>query len=80
MRVIRVVTHPNDLLAGEIPGHWLECFRYAGLVTVHKDEKDRTVFDIHAPRSVDDNTWASMNAKRMRSFGINAVDAPEWKY
>jgi len=59
-------------------GTFLECLRYAGLVTIHQDDGKHVTFDLHAPRGLDDAVWAQHNADRMQTFGINAVKAPEW--
>jgi len=54
----------------------LEQLRYAGVIKLHKEY----FFDIAAPQGVTDSTlWASSNAERMSSFGINAVCAPRWE-
>lgn len=54
----------------------LEQLRYAGIVTIHRDNEDGVCFDLHCPSGLDDKQWAKMNAERMRSFTYNAVDAP----
>lgn len=83
--VVRVVqTHTDngtELNEGAIiDDAFLECLRYAGLVTNHpiNDETSLTsrCFDIRAPHGVLSDVWAEQNAARMRSFGFNAVKAP----
>jgi hypothetical protein len=55
----------------------IECLRYAGLLSVHTfDPEEKITFDIQPPHGVDSKKWAEMNAKRMQSFGYNAVCAP----
>lgn len=54
----------------------IECLRYAGVVTVHRDNNEGMCFDIHCPHGLMDRPWAEMNAERMRSFTYNAVAAP----
>lgn len=63
-------------------GAWSESLRYMGYLTVVKeyDGKDGyEVVDISAPRGLDSKSWADSNAARMRTMGINAAAAPEWK-
>lgn len=57
----------------------LECLRYAGIVGnvdhKYKDDEDAEGyfnFCVYAPKDIDEEAWADMNMKRMRSFGINA--------
>tara|TARA_R110000824_G_scaffold83438_5_gene208941 strand:+ start:319 stop:573 length:255 start_codon:yes stop_codon:yes gene_type:complete len=76
-RVVRVVMNHDETHS---VGTLIECLRYAGLVQVHRGQGDTTVFDIRAPHDVNDGVWAENNAKRMQSFYINAVDAPEASY
>ena len=65
-------------------GTLLECLRYAGVISnvEHdyndgEDAKGHYSFTIYAPNcDIDQEVWASMNAKRMRSFMINAQDKP----
>jgi stalled ribosome rescue protein Dom34 len=59
----------------------LECLRYAGVISkvetesVEKGNRHMTVFkfDLYPPQGVQDQVWADMNAKRMRSFMVKAV-------
>lgn len=83
--VVRIVTHPTELetrfIGEHQPGHtlgeFMECMRYAGLIRIHRDNSEGMCFDIRPPSGVDSKMWAEMNAKRMQSFGYNAVCAPE---
>lgn len=54
----------------------LEQFRYAGLITVHRDNDEGICFDLHCPHGLVSENWAKQNAERMRSFQYNAVSAP----
>jgi len=85
--VVRVVMFKNEHAMDRKPGNisfarnmgtFLECLRYAGLVTIHRDDEKHVTFDLHAPRNIDDEVWARQNAERMQTFGINAEKAPEW--
>ena len=85
--VVRVVMFKDEHALERKPGNvsftrnmgtFLECLRYAGLVTIHQDDGKHVTFDLHAPRGLDDAVWAQHNADRMQTFGINAVKAPEW--
>lgn len=85
MWVVRVVTGDDEMdtrSTTEVakPGHTLKEFmenlRYAGVLRIHRDDPSGMCFDIMPPIGVDSGTWAEMNAKRMRSFGYNAVKAP----
>lgn len=86
--VVRVVqTHTPDgteVYEGDPLGSFIECLRYAGLVTVHQesvrpDSLTSLCFDIHCPHGLKSKPWSEMNAERMRSFGYNAVSAPSTK-
>lgn len=60
----------------------LQCLRYAGTVAIHRDDEDGMCWDLLPPRHINhhgNQTWAKMTASRMKSFGLNAVAAPEWK-
>lgn len=77
--VVRIIWDREATINAHFNGPWLECLRYAGIATVHKDEEDKQVFDLHAPKGIADTAlWAEVNANRMSSFGINAVKAPAW--
>lgn len=54
----------------------LEQFRYAGLITVHREDEQGMCFDMKCPHGIVDKVWAEQNAKRMQSFWYNAVVAP----
>lgn len=75
-QVVRVVL-PDGMnqLTSEVR-QLVECLRYAGIATVHRDNDDGLCFDLHCPSGLMDKPWAEMNAKRMRSFTYNAVAAP----
>ena len=71
----RKITQDDSVMANP----FIECLRYAGLVVVHKDnEYGMTIDLIQRDPKVDSQVWAQMNAKRMESFGFNAVAAPEY--
>lgn len=60
-------------------GTLLECLRYASVIGnvkhEYKDDEDGKgyySFDIYAPKNVNYEAWADMNAERMRSFMIRA--------
>jgi len=74
--VVRVVTDPGSRDWFDNP--FLECLRYAGLVTVHPPAAGRqTCFDVLPPHGPSDRTWAERNAARMRSHGLHAVACPQ---
>lgn len=80
VRVVQTVTPDGEQLreGGDIEA-FVECLRYAQLVTIHETESTSLTtlcFDIHAPHGMDSKRWATMNAKRMATFGFNAVEAP----
>lgn len=56
---------------------FIESLRYAQLAEVH--EESNKVFDLIAPRGLDSKIWATQNAERMESQGLNAVAAPAWE-
>ena len=78
----RSVSGVENHEGGIIDDGFLECLRYAGHVTVHEIDHKLNMtsrcFDIRCPaeNGYDMQAWAEMNAKRMRSFGFNAVAAP----
>lgn len=81
MAIRRYVVRFADV---EHAGPLLECLRYAGIIhfltSAGADAArrgDRVSFDLYAPRNVDTETWATANASRCRSFGYNAVAAPQ---
>jgi hypothetical protein len=43
-------------------------------------DRERVVLEFGPPkeRGIDTQIWAEQQAKRMRSFGFNAVAAPQW--
>lgn len=78
-QVVRVVIedHPKAMnkCTSEVR-QLLECLRYAGIVTLHRDNEHGVCFDLHCPAGLMHKPWAEMNAQRMQSFGYNAVSAP----
>jgi hypothetical protein len=79
--VVRVVQTDDDveLLMNKDLSQFVECLRYAGLVTVHEvDPRGLTTlcFDIRCPHGLNSKAWSEQNAARMKSFGYNAVSAP----
>lgn len=81
VRVINpVLDGPAETLAERdaLQGMWVEQLRYMGHVRVLGENATRQVLEFRAPRHLDSKIWASQNAARMRSFGLNAVEAPEW--
>lgn len=82
VRVINYREDPHRSRYGrdELPGLWVEQLRYMGhareLATY--DDPPRTVLEFYAPSNIDSRVWATQNAERMQSFGINAVPAPKW--
>ena len=84
VRVIASKTEVMGLQPDQTLSMFLEQLRYAGLVSICKEEwdkngeRDRIVFDIYPPKGVDAQIWADQNAKRMKSFMINAAAAPAW--
>jgi len=85
--VVRVVAYDRETepklpcIAREDIGTLVECLRYAGLVEVHQPESDGLWFDLLPPAAIgagNSKVWSENNAKRMESFGFNAVSAPMW--
>ena len=66
----------------EITPAFLTCLENAGLGKVHDTDRDGYTFDLFPPcqehHGIDEKTWAEENAKRISSFGFNAVAAPRW--
>ena len=86
--VVRVVNPiPNHdpkrkMFGPAVPGAWVEALRYMGYLRRVKeyDGKDPyEVFEIRAPRGMDSKVWANHNADRMKTMGIDAAAAPEWR-
>lgn len=77
--VVRVTV---DRATADKWGLLIEQLRYMGHFRVHRDGDNGVVFDIypiiHASKGEPREAWCRQNAERMRSFGINAVVAPEW--
>lgn len=84
--VVRVVAYGKEIepplcgIARDEIGTLVECLRYAGLLEIHQPESDGLWFDLLPPAFAKGNSkqWAENNAKRMQSFGFNAVSAPQW--
>lgn len=90
--VVRVVCIKDERLPMSVtdfpPDAFIECLRYAGLITVHPSEiyveqtehgrleMDKTTFDLHCPNGLLSDVWAEQTSAKMRSFGYNAVKAP----
>lgn len=75
--VVRIVLSEKQADNGDLNA-LIECLRYAGLVcTVGHSPSGALAFDLVPPKGVDTKTWAHMNAERIRTFGFNAVAAPE---
>jgi hypothetical protein len=69
LHIVRIVipweTKPID-------GGFVDCLRYAGVLSVH-DTESAQCLEISAPKGLIGKVWAEQNAARMRSFGYNAV-------
>jgi hypothetical protein len=76
--VVRVVYNEDFIMDKSTfgDGAFIECLRYAGVVTKHESSTSTACFDIHCPKGLDSKNWSEQNARRMQSFGINAVSAP----
>lgn len=79
-KVIRLVFHRNDI--DEITDDLgctlsveslIEYLRYAGIITVHRDNSTGICFDLHTPKGMDNETWVNQNVERIKSFGVNAA-------
>lgn len=85
VRVVNPVTShdPKRKFWGpSIPGVWVESLRRMGYLHVVREYDGKTpyeVFEIRAPHGVDSKLWANGNADRMKTMGIDAAAAPEWK-
>src|SRR5574340_1264420 len=75
----REVDDPMYFTVSHTFPEFLENLRYAGIAQVHDETEKTILFDIYAPAGVDTKIWAELNARRMQSFGYNAIAAPEWK-
>lgn len=80
--VVRIVQTADEI--GKETTNWaqlIEHLRYAGIVSVHRDDETGICFDIHAPKSCwpESEVWANQNAERIRSVGTNAVKAPAYR-
>jgi len=80
--VVRVVIPTIDNappLAQTVDSSFLECLRYAGVISLHRDDEEGQCFDIQPPRHLNasgSKIWSEQNAARMETFGYNAVSAP----
>lgn len=85
--VVRVVNpipshNPKRTWGPSMHGAWVESLRRMGYLRVVRPYDGRNpyeVFEISAPRGVDSKIWADGNAERMKTFGIDAAAAPEWR-
>ena len=69
VRVVFPATHsPKDRMAMLV--EWL---RYAGIVGDVQDNENELAFVMRSPDGVDSFTWATMNADRIKSFGVSAT-------
>lgn len=86
---VRVVCIADPIIPPSVSDYpseiFIECLRYAGLITPHNSDEfiivdgigcAKQVFDIECPHGLDSKVWSEQNAKRMKSFGYNAVSAP----
>lgn len=78
-RIVRVVLPDgvNDLTT-EVRG-LLDCLKYAGLIVMHRDDRDGVCFDVLPPQEFAgrDEQWARDAAAYFRAGAYNAVVAPE---
>lgn len=79
--VVRIALNANnsdDLSTPVVSDKFLECLRYAGIAsTTHETSNEGVMFDLYPPRYINDSKmWAEQNAKRINTFGVNAVCAP----
>lgn len=71
--------YKDDLRTITMLCNFVESLRYAGLVSIAEQTEEYIILDIPCPfRDVNVHQWASMNAERMRTFGLNAL--PVEKY
>jgi hypothetical protein len=73
VRLIWGSTDPRDR-----SGLLLEQLRYAGHVRILAERADYQIVEIPCPKGLNDKVWSEQNAARMKSFGLNAVPAPQW--
>jgi hypothetical protein len=84
--VVRIVLHRKDPCLNSqderiMDTPFIECLRYAGLLSVQRDDETGMCIDLHCPARGavrDTQVWAQKNAERISSFGLNAVAAPEF--
>lgn len=59
--------------------YMLECMDDGGLIKFHRNDDGSICFDLLPPHDVvDSQVWATGVAKKMDSYGFNAVCAPRW--
>lgn len=79
VRVINFLDHRDTL-----PGLWVEQLRHLGYLKILGENQPgkgvpRQVLEFRPPSAASSQVWADMESARMRSFGLNAVAAPEWE-
>ena len=80
--VVRIVLHRKDPCLNSqderiMDTPFIECLRYAGLLSVQRDDESGMCIDLHCPSAAyDSQVWAQRNAERSKTFGINAAAAP----
>ncbi len=52
---------------------FLECFRYAGMIVDRSNSSTCPHIDLACPLSCRSESWATMNAERIRTFGLDAI-------
>lgn len=81
---IRIIIHHEagvDRRFADRDSWWLgEALRYAGISRrlATFENPAREVFEIRRAGEPGTETWAHMNAERLRSFGMDAAAAPAW--
>lgn len=77
--IVRVILNPLECENADLT-RFIESLRYAGIVDIHRHDETGMCFDIIPPTAsyTNQENWANSNAKRLASFGFNAVKAPYW--
>ncbi len=70
-RVVRVIIEDDH----KFPYGFLDSMRRAGYFELNTESS----YDMLCPKGLDNESWAEQTAKRMQSFGFNAVSAPRCK-